>query len=72
MELNSHLETNKRERSQAVISIPDFDTSEEIHQALKRLKTEEKNLYKKLVSDKPEYVQLRNELFPTGINLEKL
>lgn len=27
---------------------------------------------KKLVSDKPEYVQLRNELFPTGINLEKL
>lgn len=55
-----------------MIAIPDFDTSEEIYQALKKLKLEERNLYNKLISEKPEYVQLRNELFPTGKNLERL
>ena len=37
-----------------------------------KLKLEERNLYYKLISEKPEYVQLRNELFPTGKNLERL
>ena len=69
-EICRHLERNKRERSNEVLTIPDFDTSDEILRALKKLKNEKNNLYKKLISSKPEYLQLRNELFPTGKNLK--
>ena len=69
-EICRHLERNKKERSNEVLTIPDFDTSDEILRALKKLKNEKNNLYKKLISSKPEYLQLRNELFPTGKNLK--
>ena len=52
--------------------IPEFDTSEEMLTALRRLKREKSNLYNKLISNKPEYVQLRAELFPTGENLNNV
>ena len=64
-ELCNHLKENKRERSEEVLFIPDFDTSPEIEKALKRLKLEQPRLFTKLLSNKVEYIQLRNELFPT-------
>ena len=69
-EICSHLAHNKSDRSNETLSIPDFDTSPEILNALIRLKTEQQTLYRKLISSKPEYVQLRAELFPTGQNLK--
>lgn len=68
-EICSYLIRNKQERDREPLVIPDFDTSEEMRAALKRLKKEKCALYNKLISDRPEYVQLRNELFPTGQNL---
>lgn len=68
-ELCSYLARNKRERSEEILTVPDFDTSEEMLQALKKLKQEEPKIFKKLLSNKPQYIQLRNELFPTGKNL---
>ena len=59
-ELYSHLETNYHERSHEVLQIPDLDTNE-------------KTLYKKLtLSNKMEYVELRNKLFPTGTNFKRI
>lgn len=71
-EIVSYLQQNKRERSEEILIIPDFDTSDEILQALKILKQNDIKLYKKLMSDKPEYVQLRSELFPTGYNFDRI
>ena len=71
-EICEHLVRNKLERSDDILSIPDFDTSDEFFDALKRLFIVERNLSKKLISDKPEYIQLRNELFPTGYNFKRL
>lgn len=71
-EICSYLSRNKQERSNELLMIPDFDTSEEMLVALKRLKREKTLIYKKLFSDKPEYVQLRRELFPTGQNLRNI
>lgn len=68
-EICDYLKRNKIERSKDVLNIPDFDTSPEIKAALKKLKSNKPNLFKKLVSEKPEYIQLRNELFPSGITL---
>ena len=70
-ELCSYLARNKRERSEEILTIPDFDTSDEIHEAIMKLRRNEPRLYEKLLSNKPEYVQLRNELFPTGHNLRR-
>lgn len=69
-ELCSHLMQNKMERSQEVLEIPDFDTSTEILEALIIIKNKEPRLYAKLISDKPEYIQLRAELFSTGKNIQ--
>lgn len=71
-EICSYLLKNKQERSNEILNIPDFDTSEEILVALKKLKKHEPALYRKLNSDTPAYVQLRNELFPTKYNLNKV
>lgn len=68
-ELCAHLSRNKLDRSDEVLSIPDFDTSPEILRALIRLKAEQKGLYSKLLSSRTEYIQLRAELFPTSTNL---
>lgn len=68
-EICSYLSRNKAERSDEILSIPDFDTSPEMKIAIQQLKTKERTLYNKLTSNKPEYVQLRAELFPTGQNL---
>ena len=63
---------NKSERNDEVLTIPDFDTSEEMRVALRELRKNEPRLYRKLLSDDAKYVQLRNELFPTGENFKKL
>lgn len=71
-EMLEYLKRNKRERGNDILVIPDFDTSDEILEALRRLKDEEPKLLKKLLSDKPKYEQLRAELFPNGINLKRI
>lgn len=62
-EICLHLSRNKSERSNELLTIPDFSTSPEIMRALNRLKAQNNTLYKKLFSSKPEYIQLREELF---------
>lgn len=71
-EIYAYLSRNKAERDQESLDIPDFDTSKEIFCALLNLKKERPALFKKLISDDKTYVQLREELFPTGENLKKL
>ena len=71
-EITSYLQKNKAERSGDLLTIPDFDTSDEILCALRRLKNEDIKKFNKLLSDKPKYVQLRQELFPNGINLSRV
>lgn len=70
-EICSYLARNKQERSEEILTIPDFDTSDEMYEAIKKLKIQEPGLYKKLISDKSEYIQLRNELFSTEYNLRR-
>lgn len=71
-EICSHLSRNKNERSREILTVPDFDTSPEILTALRRLKTENTKLYSKLLSSRPEYIQLRAELFSSGENLHRV
>lgn len=69
-EITNYLRRNKQERSQEQLYIPDFDTSEEILHALRKLP---EPYLKKLTSKKnKKYIQLREELFPTGENLSKI
>ena len=68
-EICEYLGKHKQERNDEILHIPDFDTSPEMLNALKQLKMNVPNLYRKLMSDKPIYVQLRKELFPTSTNL---
>lgn len=68
-EITEYLKRNKAERSQEMLNIPDFDTSVEILDALKKLPTKYKN---KLLSSDEKYVQLRAELFTTNSNLSKI
>ena len=70
-ELCSYLARNKSERSEEILTIPDFDTSDEMHEAIVKLKSQEPRLFAKLLSNKPEYIQLRKELFPTEYNLRR-
>lgn len=71
-ELTSYLRQNKAERSDEILTIPDFDTSDEMLIALRRLKKEESIKFYKLISNRPEYVQLRSELFATNTNLNRI
>ena len=71
-EIVAYLQRNKVERSGDILVIPDFDTSDEMLHALRRLKIEKPKLYNKLISNKPEYIQLRAELFTNNINLSKV
>ena len=71
-EIVGYLQRNKKERTSEMLMIPDFDTSDEMLDALRKLKRENYRLYSKLISNKPEYVQLRNELFTTGCNLNRV
>ena len=71
-ELIAHLKRNKKERSAEILSVPDFDTSDEIRAALLQLKENEPKLIKNLLSNKPQFVELRAELFPTNKNLQGL
>lgn len=70
-EICSYLLRNKQERSDEILNIPDFDTSDEIYNALQKLRAKEPTLYGKLTSTIPAYTQLRAELFPTGYNLRR-
>lgn len=67
-EIISHLVRYRNEQSKDVIDIPDFDTSEEVLNALIKLK---ETYWKKLISKTQQFELLRNELFPTKHNLEK-
>ena len=71
-EICNHLSRSKQERSQEVLDIPDFDTSDEICAALAYIKENKPKKYNKLFSDKPAYKQLRKEIFPTGTNLNRV
>ena len=71
-ELIMHLRKNKSERSVAILSVPDFDTSPEMRAALIDIKCENPNLIKRLLSNKEIYREIRAELFPLGKNLEGL
>ncbi len=71
-EICSYLSKNKAERNQEALDIPDFDTSTEMWIALVNLKEKRPTLFKKLISEDKNYVQLREELFPTGENLNRL
>ncbi len=71
-ELVSYLKANKLQRNSEVINIPDFDTSDEMLAALRRLKRENPRKYSKLLSDKMEYIQLREELFPRNYNFKRI
>lgn len=71
-EICIHLQRNKLERTDEILQIPDFDASKEMFVALKTIKTNNPSLYHKLISCKPEYIQLRKELFPTGANINKI
>lgn len=71
-ELISHLKQNKSERSKDILSVPDFDDSNEIRLALQKLKENEPSLIRNLLSNKDKFVELRKELFPTGKNLQGL
>lgn len=68
-EICSYLLKNKQERSNDLLKIPDFDTSEDVKEAVLKLKKEQPKLYNKLISEHPNYVSLRKELFPTGYTL---
>jgi len=67
-ELVDHLTTRRQNNSQEVIEIPDFDTSDEIFEALVRLPN---NLWNKLNTNNDTYKLLRAELFPQGVNLQR-
>lgn len=71
-EITSHLERNKAERRQEILTVDDPDTGLEMLEALRLLKETKPNYIRKLLSDDERYVMLRKELFPTGDNLSKL
>lgn len=71
-ELIAHLKRNKAERSGEILSVPDFDKSEEIRAALLKIKQNEPKLIKNLLSNRSEFVELKSELFPTSKNLRGL
>ncbi|MCX2682646.1 hypothetical protein OQH60_02060 [Campylobacter sp. MIT 21-1685] len=71
-EIISHLQTNKNQRSAEILSVPDFDASDEIKSALLKIKRQEPKLIRSLLSNKADFIDLRNELFPTGKNLKGL
>ena len=70
-ELVDYLKQNKAERPNEILSIPDFDTSDEILNALKKMKKNQPKLIKKLLSKIPEFIELKKELFPSNYNLER-
>jgi hypothetical protein len=67
-ELINHLIRYRDEQSKDVLEIPDFDTSDEVLEALVKLND---TYWKKLNSKTQQFELLRNELFPTKHNLEK-
>lgn len=68
-EIVDYLIRNKINRTKGVLEIPDFDTSDEMLQALNKIS---KLHRRKLFSDSPQYVQLRRELFPNNVNLSRV
>lgn len=68
-ELLSNLTRMRIENSDEVVYIPDFDTSEEIFEALKSITD---SRLKKLLSKDPKYALLRTELFTSGFNIDRI
>ncbi|WP_233704386.1 HpyAIV family type II restriction enzyme [Helicobacter cynogastricus] len=71
-EFIAHLKRRKKERGQDILSIPDFDTSNKAREALLKLQTNKPKLIQKLLSNQEPFIELREELFPTGENLKVL
>lgn len=63
-ELCNHLEKNKKERSDKIFNVPNFDDDVIVTDAINILKNNNPILYKKLISEDPIYKELRNEYFP--------
>jgi len=68
-EIKEYLKMNKLSRADEILTLPDFGNDQIVLDALNSLS---KNLIGKLLSTKPEFVQLRNELFSSGNNLDKI
>lgn len=68
-ELVNHLTDFRNGMSNEPLYIPNFDTSEEIFEAMKKISRSSLN---KLVSNTPSYLELRKTLFPSGFNIERI
>ncbi len=71
-ELVQHLMMYRKEECNHILNVPDLDISIEMRKALLKMKQEEPQLIRKLLSDKDEYKKLRAEFFPTKHNLRDL
>ena len=67
-EITAHLTRMRVEASSETLFIPDFDTSDEGYDALKKLS---QTYINKLLSNDDKYSLLRSEMFPTGKNLNR-
>lgn len=71
-ELVSHLTQYRQDECRNILSVPDLDNSLEMRNALEKMKRDEPKLIRKLLSNKEDYIKLRNEFFPTAYNLRNL
>jgi hypothetical protein len=68
-ELVNHLKTYRNNQGSEVLNIPDFDTSDEVYEALLEISSLR---WRKLISNSDLYIALREELFPTGFNINRV
>lgn len=71
-ELVQHLTQYRKEECKNILNVPDLDTSFEMRNALLKMKRNEPQLLRKLLSNRDEYRKLRAEFFPTAQNLRDL
>lgn len=71
-ELVQHLAQYRKEECKNILNVPDLDTSFEMRNALLKMKRNEPQLLRKLLSNRDEYRKLRAEFFPTAQNIRDL
>lgn len=71
-ELVQHLTQYRKEECKNILNVPDLDTSFEMRNALLKMKRNEPQLLRKLLSNRDEYRKLRAEFFPTAQNIRDL